>query len=77
MEEETEEEVVPLGHEQYTENSLSGKVHQDAPRPPAAVWKTVKRLRDVTLMANVSVMMMAGLCINSLMFVCAAGNFSK
>ena len=39
MEEETEEEVVPLGHEQYTENSPSGKMHQGAPRPPAAVWK--------------------------------------
>jgi len=52
MEDEAEEKAVPLRHEQYTENSPSGKVHQRAPRPPAAVWKTVKRLRDVTLMGK-------------------------
>ena len=52
MEDEAEEEVVPLGHEQYTENSQSGKVHQRAPLPHAAVWKTVKWLRDITLMGK-------------------------
>jgi len=52
MEDETKREAVPLGHEQYIENSPSGKLHQHAPHPPAAVWKTVKQLRDVTLMGK-------------------------
>jgi len=42
MEDETEEEAVPLGREQYTENSPSGKAHQREMRAPAAVWTTVK-----------------------------------
>ena len=52
MEDEAEVEAVPLGHEQYTENSPSGEVHERAPRPPASVWTTVKLLRDVILMGN-------------------------
>ena len=52
MEDETEEEAVPLGREQYTDNSPSGKAHQREMRAPAAVWTTVKRFKDVTLMGK-------------------------
>ena len=52
MEDETEEEAVPLGREQYTDNSPSGKAHQREMLAPAAVWTTVKRLKDVTLMGK-------------------------
>jgi len=48
MEDKAKEETVLLDHEQYTENSPSGKVHQCAPHPPAAVWKIAKQLRNVT-----------------------------
>jgi len=46
-------EAQPLGREQYTENSPSGNVLQRAARKTAAVWKTVKRLKDVSLMGKI------------------------
>jgi len=52
MEDVVVEEAQPLGHEQYTENSPSGNVLQRAARKTAEVWKTVKRLKDVSLMGK-------------------------
>ena len=53
MEDEVVEEAQPLGREQYTENSPSGNVLQRAARKTAAVWKTVKSLKDVSLMGKI------------------------
>jgi len=53
MEDEVVEEAQPLGREQYTENSPSGNVLQRSPRNAAQVWKTVKRLKDVSLMGKI------------------------
>ena len=77
MEAEAEEEAVLLGHEQYTENSPSEEVHQRALHPPAVVWKTVKLLRDVTLMGKRFSDDDGRALYNSLMFVLIAGNFLK
>ena len=53
MEDEVVEEAQPLGREQYTENSPSGNVLQRAARKTAEVWKTVKSLKDVSLMGKI------------------------
>jgi len=53
MEDEVVEEVHPLGREHYTENSPSGNVLYHAARKTAEVWKTVKRLKDVSLMGKI------------------------
>jgi len=53
MEDKVVKEAQPLGREQYTENSPSGNVLQRAARKTAAVWKTVKRLKDVSLMGKI------------------------
>ena len=53
MEEEVVEEAQPLDREQYTENSPSGNVLHRAARKTAEVWKTVKRLKDVSLMGKI------------------------
>ena len=53
MEDEVVEEKQPLDREQYTENRPSGNVLQSAARKTAEVWKTVKRLKDVSLMGEI------------------------
>ena len=53
MEDEVVEEVHPLGREHYTENSPSGNVLYHAARKTAEVWKTVKRIKDVSLMGKI------------------------
>jgi len=53
MEDEVVEEAQLLGREQYTENSPSGNVLQRAACNTAEVWKTVKRLKDVSLMGKI------------------------
>ena len=53
MEDEVVEDAQPLGREQYTENSPSGNVLQRAARKTAEVWKTVNRLKDVSLMGKI------------------------
>jgi len=53
MEDKVVEEAQPLGRKQYTENSPSGIVLQRTTRKTAEVWKTVKRLQDVSLMGKI------------------------
>jgi len=53
MDDEVVEEAEPLGLEQYTENSPSGNVLQRAACKTAEVWKTVQRLKDVSLMGKI------------------------
>jgi len=53
MEDEVVEEAQPLGREQYTEKSPSGNVLERIARKTAEVWKTVKSLKDVSLMGKI------------------------
>ena len=53
MEDKVVEEAQPLDREQYKENSPSGNVLHRAARKTAAVWKTVKRFKDVSLMGKI------------------------
>jgi len=53
MEDKVVEEAQALGREQHTENSPSGNVLYHAARKTAEVWKTVKRLKDVSLTGKI------------------------
>ena len=53
MEDEVVEEVQPLGREEYTEISPSGNVLYHATCKTAEVWKTVKRLKEVSVVGKI------------------------